>query len=516
MSTKLPFLAVDKLPEHIRESYPQLVTFVQKYYEFLDTLETIRGNLDLDSAALKFVKLQNLSYARGFNTPQSLDVVEFVRNNKAFFAAKGNEQAFIFFFKAFFGEDITVVKPRYIIASGGKFSQKSFITFTTIFGSFIGQYVDFVIENTNGKFLFQSESIQNLGGNQFRVTFTAPRNFKISVGDKIAHRNADTDIIEYLGSIDLSPKALKITVPGKFWQIGQIVTVPGSSVNTIAKVTRVDNNKGIAYLDIIQFGYGHSVNQTLVTSPFNGRPAEPVYTITKTITSATPRAYLYSLNINDSTNGIDESIRGVINSQTVVAVDNIYEATPIIADTDFSLQDWLDSRATIQYTFDTVSKTHAEYIDEESLISNQSNRIHDNYYYQAFSYLIQTKQNIDTYRGALDIIHPAGLKFFAELTKIFDGDVNLAYEATRTMSIDKLFFNDFIPAPTDIIALDVSKPLSDTLNMSEALSKDIAKTGLADTATLSDGTLSVVSGGYAVSGYDTGSYSTFVVSITIS
>ena len=58
---------------------------------------------------------------------------------------------------------------------------------------------------------------------------------------------------------------------------------------------------------------------------------------------------------------------------------------------------------------------NGKYIDTKGFIS-WNNKIQDSYYYQQFSYVLRTKQTIDTYREIVkSVIHPAGVNLFADL-----------------------------------------------------------------------------------------------------
>lgn len=70
------------------------------------------------------------------------------------------------------------------------------------------------------------------------------------------------------------------------------------------------------------------------------------------------------------------------------------------------------------------------YTDTKGFLS-WNNKLQDNYYYQEYSYVIQSKQFIDTFRSVVNnILHPAGVKLFNEF------DIHTAIDVTATSETD--------------------------------------------------------------------------------
>ena len=57
-----------------------------------------------------------------------------------------------------------------------------------------------------------------------------------------------------------------------------------------------------------------------------------------------------------------------------------------------------------------------QYLDKKGFLSNNDTFLHDSYFYQKFSYLIRTGQNLDTWKDIYNrLVHPAGFIFFGEI-----------------------------------------------------------------------------------------------------
>lgn len=110
------------LPEHFQELYPELVTFLNKYYEFLDSDQTITFNQDI-TALLKARDIQesNLQNLNRLLKEIGMDVipVNYFRDPRYaarllanFYRVKGSLFSAEGFFKAFFQSDVEVVYPK--------------------------------------------------------------------------------------------------------------------------------------------------------------------------------------------------------------------------------------------------------------------------------------------------------------------------------------------------------------------------------------------------------------------
>lgn len=110
------------LPEHFYESYPNLITFLDKYYQFLDSDQTYSFDQDIKSLItvrdleetslanldklLKEIGL-NIASANFYNDPRSA-----ARLLAKFFRVKGSLYSSEAFFKAFYGIDPVIEYPK--------------------------------------------------------------------------------------------------------------------------------------------------------------------------------------------------------------------------------------------------------------------------------------------------------------------------------------------------------------------------------------------------------------------
>ena len=107
------------LPEHFAENYPSLVSFLEGYYEFLDSDDNFGGAVnelltirDTQDATLKNIDLVFDEIALGISAGQFLFPREALLNFGNFFRVKGSLYSADGFFRAFFNENVEIIYPK--------------------------------------------------------------------------------------------------------------------------------------------------------------------------------------------------------------------------------------------------------------------------------------------------------------------------------------------------------------------------------------------------------------------
>jgi hypothetical protein len=118
---KISSLVPDQIPGYILDSYPLFVTFMVKYFQYLDnsssgvqySLQNLIQNRDIDTTAENLQNEFLNTYMPGFPNTSAADKTILVKYFREFYKLKGSEKSFKFFFRAFFGdEDAAVTYPR--------------------------------------------------------------------------------------------------------------------------------------------------------------------------------------------------------------------------------------------------------------------------------------------------------------------------------------------------------------------------------------------------------------------
>jgi hypothetical protein len=145
MNQKTSLLVNSQLPEFIREEYPQFISFLEAYYQFLENEQIVNGisqendlttklkNLryisDIDSSISEFEEQFYNQFLSLLPKDTKVDKAFLIKNILPLYQAKGTEKSFYFLFRLLFGEDITLTYPRNQIlrTSDGKWSIENII-----------------------------------------------------------------------------------------------------------------------------------------------------------------------------------------------------------------------------------------------------------------------------------------------------------------------------------------------------------------------------------------------------
>jgi len=163
MDFKTSLLVNRQLPEFVREEYPLFVSFLEAYYQFLETERYTDGISQKNNLTEKLKDLKNLSdidfslddfEEQIFNTfatylPKETVVSKdfLIKNILPLYQSKGNEKSFKFLFRLIFGEEIQLEYPsdNILRASDGKWTIDNILrTETDIYSQYISDGIQTV------------------------------------------------------------------------------------------------------------------------------------------------------------------------------------------------------------------------------------------------------------------------------------------------------------------------------------------------------------------------------------
>lgn len=513
-----------QLPEYLRGNSPLFTGFIETYYKYVEKRENAIGliqnrqlDTDIDETLDIYVSEFYSTYGEYLPKNTALDKRNFIKLLSDVYDAKGTQKSLKLIFRALFNEDISITYPseQILKSSDGIWEVEQFITLTTKFGvnPDTGDVIKF--NNIYGDFVIDTTKIVQVQPNICRVYFKTYSKIQV-VPDQLVYVYNSLSAITYVGGLIKSPSKLSIVIPGTSWQAGQIISIVGRGMNTTARIVGVDVNYGIAYTEILEYGL-HEENQIIVLSPYAIKPSSTNIAIDKTLVSISPNVYNHSITISDQTDGIFETVRG--NSDAIddrsyfltdylergyfgtLVIDQVSNVVPIsiTQNTGITIQEWLNSRATIVYTYDYIVSTKGVFSNERGQLSNQFIRTEDNYFYQPFSYVVETKRDIREYKDILNISHPAGTKRFSLLEKT--AVYNMGVVASRALSVDTSYFLDLVNS-YDSKYFTTGKVFVETLISSDIINNKVLNKSIADTpfAISLDNTATLRTG------YDTGTY----------
>ena len=115
------FQIEEQVPDYIRNTYPVFVTFLKKYYEFMDQEskqgdEILNYTNDIDAASTNFLDKWRGALVGDFPKSISLDKQFFYKRAKDFYEAKGSRESIQAFFRIMFNENVEVTYPsKYVL-----------------------------------------------------------------------------------------------------------------------------------------------------------------------------------------------------------------------------------------------------------------------------------------------------------------------------------------------------------------------------------------------------------------
>jgi len=106
------------LPQYYAAAYPNLITFLEGYYDYMDSdgtidaLQDLYSLYDLEATDLKYIEQIFASIADGANSTYFGEPREVLRNFANFYRVKGTKYSAEGFFRAFYGLDVEIEYPK--------------------------------------------------------------------------------------------------------------------------------------------------------------------------------------------------------------------------------------------------------------------------------------------------------------------------------------------------------------------------------------------------------------------
>jgi hypothetical protein len=534
------------LPEFVQNDYDKFVTFIEKYYEFMDS-EGNPSNLLLnkdyhDIDELNDAELNKRALELAHHFPQILqaDRKSLLKKIKNIYESKGSERSIKAYFKLLYNEDVEVYYPSKNIlrASDGVWIEETSVRATSGFN-------EYEVLNLNGK-LADIKYYETVGSVTFlrnievtiprveKLTYTSPQAYEVVVelpagitdvpGPGAQATATATVVAGIITEID-------VTFGGYDYKAAPEVEIFDSSGNG-ATARAVVSDGEITSIIVTDGGSGYSGTNTTVSlntesvrSFIVDRGASSAEEnirayLDRSLSSVTSGTYSGSnagfsvgdvFAINESgDDGTGYAVPGYFagdytytggSNNAVIRVANIDEnGVP----TSWSIINPGEGFINSQTVITIESKTgeslditlftkylysyDGKYKDDRGKLSDV-NRLQDNYKYQSFSYIIKStisqNQWVKRFR---DLIHPAGMEVFGDL--IITNNVNYApfiSITTEGLNLHVFKTEDIVVSNDDVIqfAVDYNRSYTDTASTSELAALSVGKL-FSDSAGVSD------------------------------
>ena len=359
-------LIQSQVPDFVNVDHPNFVAFLEAYYEWMEnegnaTERTLLLNdySDIEKTLDEFVESFENKFTKNvprlFDSDLSgnlLDKNNILKNVKDFYAIKGTEKSFEFFFHAFYNSIVEFYYPRVDIleTSGGKWIEKKSIRISSANGS--------DVFSMKGKTISQ----QTEAGTITDATATV------------------VDVIQY----DITP--YKVTelfldnIQGEFFG-GRKITCSITSDNTITETIFAL----VGDFEITNSGLGYKINDNVVI-------------------------------IDNKTGvGAAAKVVRVDNLGKIKEIAIINHGTNYTEDVSFSVESETGEGALGIGRSSAVAEYDGFFYDDGGKPSSRK-RLQDGDYYQRFSYVLKSNLSLQKYEKALKaLIHPAGFKVFGDV-----------------------------------------------------------------------------------------------------
>jgi len=499
-NTEISILGKNVIPEFIISDYPQFVTFIQKYYEFLENSNTPylvpfkqSDFNDIDTTSDYFIPLFYSQFLPDFpktfaldnQTETPLDITKVIKNIKKFYESKGTLDSFKFLFRLLFDTEIDITYPREKIlkASSAKWIQRKSIKLFSI--------DDNTTREVNNRFVYQVDSNGNRTASARVVDSSIYRIDQYKVGELF--------IEDYTGTFDKTKKLLCDTILDgaketleynlSYCPINISVQNGGYNYQVNDRVYLRPKN----YISINGSYYGDFTIQDLENESTDAWEfiAETVSGTDFTFTSSDPILY-QDLNEYLSTTseyieingvnfvplpfaywtfdakdfGFNFTVPGIVKNTGkgyIGRVSKVDEKGRILKIDAVNFGFNYETQINELYDVYIVSEKgigftgipsagvlceYAPYYSGQSGRLSSTNVLQDNFYYQSHSYEINSEIDIELYRAnVLKLVHPSGYKLFGKnnINKVINNSTNIEYihfDLTNNVIIPSVSLNN--------------------------------------------------------------------------
>jgi len=484
----------NQFPEYIRSEYPKFIEFIETYYDFVDQTNLRIENLrDIDTVPEKFSLFFRREFMKHF--PSSfIDDKRLFAVIRDLYATKGTIDGLNLLFRIFSNSDIIVRHPseRILRVSDGRWIQNNLITL---------YYTDISLESGSKERLYLSFSdykntykipidTYEIYSDKNRIRLSSRITSKIflisdSVEASIINENDDVLVS---GFIIETANAVKIIEPGRNWKVGQILVIQSSDRNMIIQIKSVDSNGGITNAEMIDHGIGISDTTTFITTP---------YTSGQVVNENDVTVHEHTITINDYIYNVGDTITGDMETANNLSKENVIYSSCVYGDQpnapilppNFTTNDLLSTQTIITLVPDKIAKEKGNFVTDNGIIGNPWMRLQDNFFYQMFSYLIETTEDINTYKDILFQMHPIGTKFFSNYNNERITDVSSTIEIIGSIGEAITKLNDNIIV-SDIIELVRRIAFDESVSVNDSTEIYLSRT-VNDSVSPSDGILSM-------------------------
>lgn len=453
------------IPHYIRGNpeFDAIRQFMTSYFESLeqpgaanDQIVNAREYADIDTTTPEYIDRFFAMFCPDLSPKVLTNKTLLLKHARELYAKKGTPESFKLLFRILFNEDVTVKYPNESIlkASDGIWDQPVAIHVT--FGNatdaevFAKEGLEIHAITPRGVIRNVATSIKKLQRTGvFEIRLDRQQNTNFEVNDAV-YFGGDS----LIGVVRPSVTSVRIIKAGKSFKLGQVLRLNvGTGTGTAVKVTRIDKSGGIKKLKIIKFGTGYNNDSTVTIRPSSKYAVE---------TFPDARLPLEDRVVITEQGSITKSGRlGVAWDyfrEDYMHPDQYYTQAVVMtfgsgeADPGGKRDDPLfdpDAYAIIGIDTGAVIKYPGQYVSNQGFLSDPNICLHDNQFYQYFSYVLQSGVPREKYANQVKtLLHPAGMRMFSELLVNCHVDASIGIQDVSGLDI-KITANDMVYGTED-------------------------------------------------------------------
>jgi len=433
MAAKKLSIFINRLvPAYVIDQHPTFVLFLKRFFEYLEqeklSYDIISNLLDyshVDTTLVDFEVLFKQQYLKDFPESLAANTSLLVKNIKSFYKSKGTEDSFKFFFRALYGSNIGFYYPRNNIlrASAGIWYKPTYLLLQDNNGNIPAQLADSSLLDVN---ILKDSYIT--GATTGATAFINKSFYSTYAGT--TQNEKWINITEIEGIFENEEQILignNLLANGDFAS-GQIEWENSSADDTNISIV---NGK----LRISQPADINLVQPRYTYSTFDISPTKDYFLRFIMESSTTDNAVVRIGTIPGANNIYDSGLLGTArNVQLTTILNNAIPANTFSAYisvysnhtnpndyVDFDGFTILEVDPNMPLLFITnlggnsgILNGDFRWYDRQGFLSNDM-YLQDNYYYQDYSYEIQSNVNFSDYEPIVEKhLHPAGMRMFGK------------------------------------------------------------------------------------------------------
>lgn len=419
-------VTTNSIPQYVRETYPFFVQFIKGYYEWLELegnpYERIKNHLDYESFEKSldvYVKAMESEYLAEIPTEAIVDPQFFIEWSRKFNLAKGAKESYQFLFKLLFNEqttDIYLPKDNILRTSDGVW--------------IAGQNVMLVTNNGNPDALVYKQIIQKreIYSGHYETATAIVDSYNVSYVNEF--NVIQLILTNIVGTFESDYPITDADGNNSVWPIPSIdsfVIDDGGTnfaINTPLELNSSDwNGKYTKTYTVSESGkldtqLTMSANKSLLSVVINSQTVDRAnYSFDGQFLTGSVFVVGLSVTVTFSNAYSGKFAVSAIDSTGKVLKINVLENPIAISGTSIplsytsTLSSGLDASAHVG----VIRSLPGYYSGDKGQLSTDM-YLEDSNYYQEYSYVIKTSQDIEKYADLVkNVLHPAGFKMFGNV-----------------------------------------------------------------------------------------------------